>query len=47
MRLVVSPDSSSLKKITPILKAVVRAHRWRESVLAGEVSEPDSGCEAT
>jgi len=37
MRLVVSPDSSSPQEITPILKAVVRAHRWREGVLAGEV----------
>jgi site-specific DNA recombinase len=37
MRLVIIPDSSSLQEITPILKAVVRAHTWREGVLAGEV----------
>jgi site-specific DNA recombinase len=37
MRLVVSPDSPTPQEITPILKAVVRAHRWREGVLAGEV----------
>jgi hypothetical protein len=37
MRLVVSPDSSKAREITPLLKAVVRAHRWREGVLAGEV----------
>lgn len=37
MRLVVSPDSSSSQEITPILRAVVRAHKWREDVLAGEV----------
>ena len=37
MRLVIIPDSSRLQEITPILKAVVRAHTWREGVLAGEV----------
>jgi site-specific DNA recombinase len=37
MRLVVSPDSPKPQEITPILRAVVRAHRWREGVLAGEV----------
>jgi site-specific DNA recombinase len=37
MRLVVSPDSPKPQEITPILKAVVRADRWREGVLAGEV----------
>jgi len=37
MRLVVSPDSPEPQEITPILKAVVRAHGWREGVLAGEV----------
>jgi DNA invertase Pin-like site-specific DNA recombinase len=37
MRLVISPDSSKLQIITPILKAVVRAHQWRNGVLAGEI----------
>ena len=37
MRLVVSLDSPRPQEITPILKAIVRAHRWREGVLAGEV----------
>jgi site-specific DNA recombinase len=37
MRLVISPDSSKRQKITPLLKAVVRAHQWRKGVLAGEV----------
>jgi site-specific DNA recombinase len=40
MRLVVSPDSPKPQEITPILRAVVRAHRWREGVLAGEVFQP-------
>jgi hypothetical protein len=37
MRLVVSPDSSSPEIITPILRVVARAHKWREQVLAGGV----------
>jgi hypothetical protein len=37
MRLVISPDSSKRQIITPLLKAVVRAHQWRKGVLAGEV----------
>jgi hypothetical protein len=37
MRLIVSPDSSRPEIVTPILKAVVRAHKWREGVLAGDV----------
>lgn len=37
MRLVVSPDSPNPEGITPLVTAIVRAHRWRESVLAGEV----------
>lgn len=36
MRLVVSPDSSKPEIITPILKAIVRTHKWREGVLAGD-----------
>jgi hypothetical protein len=36
MRLVVSPDSSRPEIITPILRAVVRAHKWREGVLTGD-----------
>ena len=39
MRLVVSPDSPRPQEITPLVKAVVRAHRWREGVLAGEVPD--------
>lgn len=37
MRLVVSPDSPSPQEVTPLLMAVVRAHRWKEGVLAGKV----------
>jgi site-specific DNA recombinase len=36
MRLVVSPDYSRPEVLTPILKAVARAHKWREGVLAGD-----------
>jgi site-specific DNA recombinase len=39
MRLVVSPDSPRPQEITPLVKAVVRAHRWREGVLTGEVPD--------
>jgi site-specific DNA recombinase len=38
MRLVVSPDSSRSEIVPPILKAVVRAYKWREGVLAGDTS---------
>jgi site-specific DNA recombinase len=36
MRLVIAPDSSTSQTMTPILKAVARAHQWREGVLAGD-----------
>jgi site-specific DNA recombinase len=36
MRLIVSPDSSRAEIVTPVLKAVVLAHKWREGVLGGE-----------
>ncbi len=39
MRLVVSPNASNLPIITPILKAVVRAHQWRAGVLAGDIPD--------
>jgi site-specific DNA recombinase len=39
MRLVVTPDSSRPREITPLVKAVVRAHRWREGLLAGEAPD--------
>jgi site-specific DNA recombinase len=39
MRLVVNSDSSSPQQITPILKSVVRANKWREETLAGESSK--------
>jgi site-specific DNA recombinase len=39
MRLVVSPDSSRPEIVTPVLKAVVLAHKWREGVLAGETPD--------
>lgn|SRR3954447_6023681 len=35
MRLVVNPALSESEIITPILKAIARAHKWREEVLAG------------
>jgi hypothetical protein len=40
MRLVVSPDSSRPETVTPILKAVARAHKWRADVLSGDSSKP-------
>jgi site-specific DNA recombinase len=39
MRLVVSPDSPRPQDIPPLVRAAVRAHSWREGVLAGE--DPD------
>jgi site-specific DNA recombinase len=39
MRLVVTPDSSREEVITPVLKAVALAHKWREGVLAGETAD--------
>jgi site-specific DNA recombinase len=39
MRLVLSPDSSRPEIITPLLKAVARAHQWREGVLAGDTPD--------
>lgn len=38
MRLVVSPESSRPEIVTPILKAVIRAHKWREEVLRGNAA---------
>jgi len=40
MRLVLSRDSAEPEMVTPIVKAVVRAHRWREGILAGDISIP-------
>jgi hypothetical protein len=36
MRLVVNPDSLPAQQMTPLLKAITRAHRWRQGILAGE-----------
>lgn len=36
MRLVVSPDYAGTKHVTPLLKAVARAYRWREGILSGD-----------
>jgi site-specific DNA recombinase len=38
MRLVLSSDPAESQTATPILKAIVRAYRWREGVLAGDFS---------
>ncbi len=38
MRLVIDPDSSRSPLITPLLKAIVRGHEWRQSILTGAVS---------
>jgi hypothetical protein len=35
MPLVISPETSKAQVATPLLKAIVRAHKWREGVLAG------------
>ncbi len=38
MRLVLSPSSAEPEIVTPIVNAVVRAHQWRVTVLAGDMS---------
>jgi hypothetical protein len=38
MRLVLSPNSAEPALVTPIVKAIVRAHQWREGVLASDIS---------
>lgn len=38
MRLVLGPDPVGPETVTPIVKAIVRAQKWREGVLAGDVS---------
>jgi hypothetical protein len=46
MRLVLSPDSVDPEMVTPIVKAIVRAQKWREGVLAGDVSSHIPGSDA-
>lgn len=36
MRLVINPDSPSPPQMTPLLKAIARAYKWREETVAGE-----------
>jgi len=38
MRLVLIPDPVGQEMLTPIVKAIVRAQKWREGVLTGDVS---------
>jgi len=38
MRLVLSPDAVDPEMVTPIVKAIIRGQKWREGVLAGDVS---------
>jgi site-specific DNA recombinase len=40
MRLVLSPDSATPEVMTPIVKAIIRAHKWREGILNGNSSDP-------
>jgi site-specific DNA recombinase len=35
MRLVIGPEPVTAETVTPIVKAIVRAHQWREGVLNG------------
>jgi site-specific DNA recombinase len=39
MRLVLNPHSARPENITPIVRAIVRAHRWREGILGGNSSD--------
>ncbi|MGD0567026.1 MAG: hypothetical protein ABSA78_01365 [Candidatus Sulfotelmatobacter sp.] len=36
MRLVLSPYSATPEMVTPIVKTIVRAHKWREEILNGK-----------
>jgi site-specific DNA recombinase len=42
LRLVVSPDRAGPEKVTPMLKTIVRAHKWREGMLDGSISNQTS-----
>jgi site-specific DNA recombinase len=39
MRLVLTPDEPTRETMTPLVKTIVRAYKWREQLLKGHISE--------